>query len=52
VTIGPAGLTALVGARNLVVVQDRGVVLVCARDSIRRLRGVQQHLRGRFAVYA
>lgn len=52
VVIGHAGLAALVGVRNLVVVQERGVVLVCARDSIGKLRSVQQDLRGRLAVYA
>jgi mannose-1-phosphate guanylyltransferase len=52
VTIGPGGLTTLVGVRNLVVAQDKGVVLVCARDTIAKLRDAQRLLRGVLAAYA
>jgi mannose-1-phosphate guanylyltransferase len=52
VTIGAGGLTALVGVRDLVVVQNKGVVLVCARDMVRKMRDAQSLLRGALAVYA
>lgn len=52
VAIGAGGLTTLVGVRDLVVVQSKGVVLVCARDMIRKMRDAQRLLRGALAVHA
>jgi mannose-1-phosphate guanylyltransferase len=52
VTIGAGGLTTLIGVRDLVVVQKKGVVLVCARAAIGKMRDAQRLLRGALAVYA
>lgn len=52
VTIGRGGLITLVGVRDLVVIQNKGVVLVCARDTIGKMRDAQRLLAGALAVYA
>ena len=52
VSVSPAGLIALVGVRDLVVVHDREVVLVCTRRDVQRLREAHGFLRGRLAVHA
>jgi len=51
-SFNPGGLTAFVGVRDLLVVRDGGVVLVCHRDAAQRVRDVARRLRGRLAAYA
>jgi mannose-1-phosphate guanylyltransferase len=51
-SFNPGGLTAFVGVRDLLVVRDGEVVLVCRRGAEQRVRDVARRLRGRLAAYA
>ena len=48
----PGGLTAFVGVRDLVVVRDGDVVLVCRRDASQGVRKVVARLRGSLSRHA
>lgn len=52
VAFNPGGLTAFVGVRELVLVRDGNVVLVCRRDAAQRVREVVARLRGSLARHA
>jgi mannose-1-phosphate guanylyltransferase len=49
--MNPGGLTVLAGVRDLIVVRDRDVVLVCARREAQSVREAVGHLNGRLARY-
>ena len=52
VSVNPEGLTLLMGVRDLIVVRDSEVVMVCPRGASQRVRDAQKRLVGRLAAHA